>query len=592
MPGSAAQEPRGRSPSASHETTEAEGLRPLGTSLRWLIALTLLVNFIGLGSHRALTDHEVHLAANAKAMVQTGDWLVPRIGDQTWVEKPPLPQWLEAATAIALGRMDEWSMRLPFALAGVVVVLLVVQIMSRLFGPQIGLLSGFIQATSVYQVTYSRLAEGDVVLQIFVLGAIAVFLSGETQWSVLTSQQQRHHRWGFWALLGATNLVKGIAFGAVLALLTCAGWYLLRSDWRSWRKWWSPSGMLLAFAIAAAWPVATALQEPAALGLWQKHLFGRAAGSLGYTQPWWYYLTTWPSQLLPWTPLLFLALPQARNKVLKSRACPEAFCLWWVLSQMALLSCSSGKHHHYLLYALPALSPLTAQGLVRFGAWLMDPDRRRLWSIRIIRTTGLAMALASIAAAVRGWMSPVEAAVAVLLLMGGCWVIARGVRLHQPHVAWAALLVVIVSGHVLTQVAVMPRRDPSIADKRFLKDVERMTSPDIPLAACGAQEIARHLFYVDRPIVGIWNAADVPEAWPTEPAVYVVTRGHARSELEQWGDVEQVAQSTFTRRERSPDDRYTLFLVRRVDALAERSESRNRKRTTRAVSRFGEIDRQ
>jgi 4-amino-4-deoxy-L-arabinose transferase-like glycosyltransferase len=247
--------------------------------------------------------------------------------------------------------------------------------MSRLFGPRVGLLSGFVQATVVYQVMYSRLAEADVVLQACVLAAIAVFVSGEMHWESLSPRQRTQLRLAWWVLLGAMNLVKGIAFGAVLTLLTCAGWFLLRGDWWGWRRWWSPVGMLLAALIATAWPVAVAVQEPAALALWQQHFFGRAAGSLGYTQPWWYYLTTWPTQLLPWLPFLFVALPQVTRTVRQDRASPEAFCLWWAVSQITLLSCSSGKHHHYLIYALPALTPLMAKGLLRCGDWLHDPSR-------------------------------------------------------------------------------------------------------------------------------------------------------------------------------------------------------------------------
>jgi 4-amino-4-deoxy-L-arabinose transferase-like glycosyltransferase len=500
-------------------------MRYLPDGVRWLIALSLLVNVFALGSNRALTDHEVHLAATARQMVVSGDWLVPRIGDRTWLEKPPLPQWLAAGTAVFLGRFDEWTMRLPFALCGVAVVLLAAQIATMLFGPRVGFVSGCIQATCVYQVTYSRLAESDVLLQCFVLGAIAVFLAREMR---LTSPDLG--RGWFWALLGAMNLSKGLAFGAVLTLLTCAGWGLFGEPgasatgvrlWRLAKRWWSLPGVLLALLIAGAWPMAVILREPEALALWQSHLFGRAAGSLGYTQPWWYYLTTWPVQLLPWTPFLFVPFfirADRREKGLSNPPEPnpqgsdesrKLFCLWWALSQAAVLSLSSGKHHHYLIYALPGLSPLMALGVLRCGTALEG-------------------------------------------------------TLLRSVANWRAVMGVVIAGHLIVQAAIMPLRDPSRCDREFLAAVDRVAEADVPLVACGSQEISRHLFYVQRPIAGIWSVADVPVAVPGARRVYIIARGHARTALEeQWGDVQQIAQSQFTRRERTPDDRYTLFLVHR-----------------------------
>ncbi|MDX1970123.1 MAG: glycosyltransferase family 39 protein, partial [Planctomycetaceae bacterium] len=232
-----------------------------GSRWRWsyeqalLVAAALLFG-VCLGSNRALTDHEALLAGSAKQMVLEGDWLLLRIGDQPWLEKPPLPQWLAASCALAFGRFHEWTMRLPFACAGVLVVLIITRLMTTLFGREVGLLAGFVQATSVYQVAYARLAESDVILQVFVLGAITVFQELETRRDELSAVQQSRLRLAFWILLGCTNLAKGLAFGAVLTLLTCGGWLLLRRDWAAWRRWWSPLGMALALAIAAAWPLA------------------------------------------------------------------------------------------------------------------------------------------------------------------------------------------------------------------------------------------------------------------------------------------------------------------------------------------------
>lgn len=527
--------------------------------LAGLIAVCLLLFFFCLGSNRALTYHEVLMASTAKQMVQSGNWIVPSIGDHTWLEKPPLPQWLAAICAL-VGGFNEWTMRLPFAIAAVVVVLLTVRLMTRLFDSRIGWLSGVVQASTVYMVMYARLAEADMLLLAFVLGAITLFQEVETQYLTLNLTQLHRRRLAFWLLIGLTNLAKGVAFGAVLVLFTCGGWLLLNRDWRAIRRWWSPLGIVLALGIALAWPLAVALYEPAAVELWKRHFFGRAAGTLGYTQPVWYYLAQWPLQLMPWTPFFLLAVPASLAKARRESG-SDRFCWWWFTGQLALLSCSSGKHHHYLIYALPALSPVVAQGLVKCAKWLRDPA---------VNLKPLTLGIGGIAASsliagivfgslrtegrLEGWMlaPAVCAGLAVLT-----WNLGR----RQTVYSAATFLGLVLLGHVYAQLVVMPRVDASAADKQFLAEVEGTVGPDQTLAACGNQEIAQHLFYLKRPVVGVWDPATLPQVASPSGQIYVIARGYAQTELATLGQVDKILQSTFTRREKSPQDRFTLFRI-------------------------------
>lgn len=542
----------------------------LGTTrgrLVGLVLLCLVLFFCCLGSNRALTYHEVLMAGTAKQMALSGNWIVPSIGDHTWTEKPPLPQWLAGICALLLGGFNEWTMRLPFAVSGVVVVLLTMRLMTRLFDARIGWLSGLVQATTVYTVMYARLAEADMLLLAFVLGAITVFQEVETRFTTLTPAELQRYRLAFWILCGLTNLAKGVAFGAVLIAFTCGGWILLQRDWQAVRRWWSPLGILLGAAVAVAWPVAVVCYDPEALELWKRHLFDRAAGTLGYTQPPWYYLVQWPLQMLPWTPFLLMAAPAS---VMAARREPgsDRFCWWWFLGQMCLLSCSSGKHHHYLIYALPALSPIVAQGLVTAASQLSDVSRSwKGWTVGLPIVAGTLLIAGVVAGSLRsewridGWAFMPVVSVGFVLL---AWQLAQRNVLKSA----AVLLSLIVVGHVYAQVVVMPRVDMSAADKRFLAEVERTVGREQVLAACGSQEMAQHIFYLARPIIGIWNPADLPQALPPSDQIFVIARGSTRAELALLGSVEQILQSTYTRREKSPADRFTLFRVQPASSVA------------------------
>jgi 4-amino-4-deoxy-L-arabinose transferase-like glycosyltransferase len=539
--------------------SESVWYRPAG-----LICLCLILFFFCLGSHRALTAHEALLAGTAKQMVLSGDWLVPRIGDQTWLEKPPLPQWLAASTAVIATDFNEWTMRLPFAFAGLIVVLLTVRLMTLLFDSRIGWLSGVIQASSVYMVMYARLAESDMVLLAFVMAAMTLFFEVETQHEVLTQTQLSRRRLAFWILVGCTNLAKGPLFGSVLICFTCGGWLFLKRDWNAIRRWFSPLGIILAAGIAVAWPIAVVFSDPTALELWKRHLFGRAAGTLGYTQPFWYYLVQWPTQLMPWTPFLFVAAAGSWKSAYRT-AGSDRFCWWWFLGQMAILSCSSGKHHHYLIYALPAMSPIIAQGLILTADGIRNP-LRSLKPSMIWLCGGAALLI--IGGVILGVKRPgLRLEGYVLLPLLSLVLVAFAFLLQNRAVRpiWGTLLTVIVLGHIYAQVIVMPRVDTSAADKQFLAEVDQEVGPDAILSACGSQEMALHIFYLQHPVKGIWKPENLPAALPGVQDFYVVARGQAQKELESLGKVEQVLQSGFTRRERSAADRFTLFHVSRTD---------------------------
>jgi 4-amino-4-deoxy-L-arabinose transferase-like glycosyltransferase len=58
-------------------------------------------------------------------MVESGDWLIPRLNGEPFAEKPILYYWLAAASSTVLGGVSPVSLRLPVLGAGVLCVLLV-----------------------------------------------------------------------------------------------------------------------------------------------------------------------------------------------------------------------------------------------------------------------------------------------------------------------------------------------------------------------------------------------------------------------------------------------------------------------------------
>ncbi len=555
----------------------------------WVVTGCGLTLFCGLlylwvlGSNRALTNHEVYLAGPAKQMVLTGNWLIPSIGDQPWLEKPPLPHWLVASLSLLTGVWNEWTVRIPSAIAGIGVVLVIWRLMTRLFGKEVGAIAAVVQATSVYMVTYARLAEGDVLLQLLFVAAISLFAIGEfpnRQPAASDHQSPVKLRpvlvWGLWTLIGLMSLVKGVLFGAVLFSLTIGGWAVWKRDFKTLLRWYHPYAIGLCLLITFAWPAAVISTEPKAVTLWYQHTFGRVAGEIGYTEPWWYYFSQVPVQMLPWTPWLIWGLVPFTQLAKADRTGPQAFCLWWFASHFVLFSCSSGKHHHYLLYALPALSPVVALGLVQAGRSLScSPWQGRAWSL-----VGYTVAVVAIAAAIglglKGFPQETLWVAAVWLpaLAIAIGFLANSLRRQQGLSSLLSLGMLVLVAHLLVQSEVMPRRDRSLADKQFLAEVAEAVPKESPLFATGAEEMARHLFYLSRPTTGVWFAADLADRFPaTAEDVYVIARGTELERLQPLGKTEVVLRSRATRRATSELDRYTLFRISRP-LIAEQERAR------------------
>ena len=98
----------------------------------WLVALLVLMAFAFQGTRGIWEPDEGRYTAAAINMLKSGDWLVPTVdGEHAHLTKPPITYWALAASMGTFGR-NEWSARLPGALAFVATGLLVFGLGRRL----------------------------------------------------------------------------------------------------------------------------------------------------------------------------------------------------------------------------------------------------------------------------------------------------------------------------------------------------------------------------------------------------------------------------------------------------------------------------
>src|SRR5260370_3623633 len=113
----------------------------------------------GLGSVE-LKHEEPRRALPALHMLAAGDWLVPRVGSDPSLRKPPLLNWVIAISCKLSGGTREWAVRLPSVLATLALTITIVGVGGgRWLGSEGGLIAAIFFLTNFTMIESGRLAE-------------------------------------------------------------------------------------------------------------------------------------------------------------------------------------------------------------------------------------------------------------------------------------------------------------------------------------------------------------------------------------------------------------------------------------------------
>lgn len=371
------------------------------------MTLAILIAAVYLGTTGALPllgRDEPRYVQIGRDMLESGDWITPRLGGFHWFEKPVLLYWMVASSFGIFG-FSEWAARLGPALCGLGIAELLWW-MVRPLNENAARWSAFVAASSAGLLAFSHGATFDIVLTFCLTLALAAWWRAQIE---LDAKRARHFLALFWAGVGLAFLSKGlIAF--VLPALTLAIYVGLRAITRQKSErlkvgfWW---GLPLALLVGALWygPVIWRDGGEFVNIFFVQHHFARfTSDKFRHHQPLWFYLEILPLLLLPWTPFLLLAMAQTRRQL--SAATPQARLLiyaWaWTLAPIAFFSLSGSKLPGYILPALPGACVVIGLVLPR---WAQSVGRRRfagaLGALILLGGAGLATSSAGVALAER-----------------------------------------------------------------------------------------------------------------------------------------------------------------------------------------------
>jgi 4-amino-4-deoxy-L-arabinose transferase-like glycosyltransferase len=356
-----------------------------------VIAVWVAIFLPALGSFE-IKGEEGRRILPAVAMLENGNYLAPSVGGDPYFRKPPLINWLVAASFKLFGKQNEWTARAPSVLCILAVALAFVTVARTTLGR-----SGSTIAALIWLTNFGTLEKG----RLIEIEALYISLCALAMIFWLSWWQERRSPWLIWLVpsifLGLGWLAKGPTHLLFFyALVLAVFWQTKR-----WQTLFHPAhfiGLLLMLGIFAAWavPFMQTHDSGKVINKWSGQFTGRVTGEFFHAGVWATALPRALCYFLPWllvTPFIRFGRLHAEDDRKLARA-----LAWSAAAPLVIMSLMPGAAPRY---SLPVLTPfcwllgmIFAEDAFAPLAWL-NRLGRPLWSrlgrafVVLVALTGL-----------------------------------------------------------------------------------------------------------------------------------------------------------------------------------------------------------
>ena len=335
------------------------------------ILLVLVFVFFGLTGHDPWKADEAYVFGIIHTMDVSGNWLIPMVGGEPFMEKPPLYYWVATTVMRGLSHwMDEPdAARLASGFFMLVTCWALSAASREWWGPRAGRYAPLLLLGSLGTLTQTHMMMPDVpLLTGFALSAwgFALVLGRTTAGALLIGVGT-----------GVTFLSKGILGPAVIGLTGL----VLPALFANWRRatYWRGIGIAIVVAMPflTIWPALLYEHAPALFKVWFwdnnfGRFFGFSAVHSGTEHPPGFWTQTLPWFTFPALPLAIHVLWHERRALWRHPALQYATVAFAV--PMAVLATSESVR---AIYALPLLVPLSI--IAAPSAFSINARIERIW---------------------------------------------------------------------------------------------------------------------------------------------------------------------------------------------------------------------
>jgi 4-amino-4-deoxy-L-arabinose transferase-like glycosyltransferase len=363
-----------------------------------IVAFGAILFTVNLGGYPLYTKGEPREAVTILDIVNGAGVILPMRAGVELPSKPLLMHWLGALVSLAMGRVDEWSVRLPSALLAIAGLVVCYGYVRRLFDGASGFLAALVLGSTFQYMQAGTGARVDMTLTFFMEVAFFEFIA--------IAEGLTRRRTLLYVSIALAVLAKG-PVGLVLPVLVAIVWMAVQHRWSLVRELALKRGVIIVGVIAGSWYVAASIVggAPFIEKVWAENIvrfFGAAHFHEGHVHPFYYLEPALLGGFMPWTPLLALVMVRAARAPRRLDA-RLTYLLVWFGAVLLFYSVARSKRGVYLLALYPALATIV-------GLYLADAVRRPAVSARTVRMLSILGGWALVTAA--------SAALAGLVLVG------------------------------------------------------------------------------------------------------------------------------------------------------------------------------
>lgn len=392
---------------------------------------------------------EGYYPATAAESVDAGRPWDPQFNGAPRWDKPILTYALIEGSFAVFGR-NVFAARLPSAVEGAILVLIVGLVVSRVAGDSAAGWSAAALAVTVGVQAFSRVAHPEI-------GVVLAITAAELLLVIYLVTQEPRIRRRTAALIGVALgyglLDKGPVAVVLPALTLPVAWVLIRG-WRlpSRRGWIDgATALAVALAIAIPWYVAMVVRhgEPfLAEAVWRHNVSRYSRADLGHRASVFALVVPTLLFMLPWTAFLPAAVRSVRRSDRSPAGILRIVMACGAATAFVFYSLSASKLPHYALACVPPLTVLVGLHIDRMLAW--DPFRAK----HEFRATALIYFALAVALVVLPWL--VGSRFTAKELFGGSPERGGEIRRMLELACWSVAAIAAV--YAASLLAVSPRR--------------------------------------------------------------------------------------------------------------------------------------
>lgn len=328
-------------------------------SIKFLLLASCLLLFFALGS-RELWTQEWRWANISWNMIYSGDYFHPILAGAAYYDKPLLSYWMMILFSHLVGGLNDWALRLPSALAGLLAIWSTYRIGSVLVNRQMGLIAGWMLATSYFFIFWARTANADMLNLAGILLAI--------QWYFEHKEHPSFFNYSiFFLILSVTALLKGL-IGVVIPVIALLPDLLKNKQWKNYLNihlflaLFLPILIYLSpFIISSHFGNHHEYSENGLYEVYRENIL-RYFSPFDHEGPIYTYLIYLPLYMMPWAIFLIPALAMLSKRWSKMNS-GARWTVWSTLLIFLFLTLSGSRRNYYVLPLVPFAILMTADWL-------------------------------------------------------------------------------------------------------------------------------------------------------------------------------------------------------------------------------------